>query len=187
MTRRTVLPTTGFWTLLTPDGPQLQLGRVRAQPGCHSPRVPIGAMPHTAFGRDTGRTTDMHKPLLIIAGTYLGAIGLALLLVPAQFGVNAVPDDPSPELIAFLRLLGGPFLGIAVLDWMSRNAQPSRINNTVILANTVGFGIVAANDIVGVLSGNARELAKVFLFVHLAFTVAFVVVWTRARRSAKSA
>src|SRR4051812_40230925 len=62
----------------------------------------------------------MVKVLLTVAAAYLAAIGAALLLVPAQFGVDAVPDDPSSELIALLRLLGGPFLGIAVLNWLWR-------------------------------------------------------------------
>jgi hypothetical protein len=126
----------------------------------------------------------MIKYLLTTAAVYLVAVGLALLLVPLQFGVGAVPRDASPELLALLRLLGGPFLGIAVLDWMSRNSEPSAVRNTVVLANLVGFGAVAANDIVGVISGGARDLAKVFLFVHLSFTIAFVVAWVRGRAPA---
>jgi hypothetical protein len=117
----------------------------------------------------------MVKGLLTVAAAYLGAIGAALLLVPAQFGVDAVPDDPSSELIALLRLLGGPFLGIAVLNWMSRGLDSSQGLRTILLANLVGFGFVAANDVVGVLSGDARDLARVFVVVHLAFTAAFVV------------
>ncbi|UYM05873.1 hypothetical protein [Solicola gregarius] len=126
----------------------------------------------------------MLKPLFVVAAIYLAALGLALLFVPAQFGVDAVPEDPSPELIALLRLLGGPLLGIAVLNWMSRDADPPTVRNTVVLANTVGFGIVAASDVVGVLSGDARDLARVFLIVHLVFTIAFVVAWVRAPASA---
>jgi hypothetical protein len=124
----------------------------------------------------------MNKILLMAAGTYLGVIGLALLIVPAQFGVDAVPDDPSSELIALLRLLGGPFIGIAVLNWMARDAEPATVRNTVILANLVGFAVVAANDVVGVVTGDARDLARVFLVVHLAFTAAFAVAWSRAPR-----
>lgn len=123
----------------------------------------------------------MLKPLLVLSALYLAVIGLALLLVPAQFGVGAVPDDATPELIALLRLLGGPFLGIAVLNWMSRDGAPSALRNTVVAANLVGFGVVALNDAWGVLSGEARDLAAVFLVVHLAFTAAFALVWWRAR------
>jgi hypothetical protein len=42
------------------------------------------------------------------------------------------------------------------------------------LANIVGFGAVTANDIWGVATGEAREVAKLFLVVHLLFTFAFL-------------
>ncbi|MFE6857443.1 hypothetical protein [Nocardia sp. NPDC057668] len=125
----------------------------------------------------------MVKALLIAAGVYLAIIGLALLIVPVQFGVDAVPEDASPELVALLRLLSGPFLGVAVLNLMSRSAAPGSIRNTVLLANLVGFGVVAGNDVWGVASGEARDLAAVFLVVHLAFTAAFAVAWVRAGRT----
>ena len=123
----------------------------------------------------------MTKPLLVAAGAYLAAIGLALIVVPKQFGVGAVPDDASPELIALLRLLGGPFLGISVLNWMSRKAEPAAIRNTVILANLVGFAAVTANDVVGVATGHARAVAAVFLLVHAAFALLFAIAWLRGR------
>ncbi|MBF6342675.1 hypothetical protein IU409_03990 [Nocardia cyriacigeorgica] len=125
----------------------------------------------------------MLKPLFVTTAIYLAAVGLALVFVPAQFGVGAVPDDASPELIALLRLLGGPLLGIAVLNWTSRNAVPASVRGTVVLANIVGFGAVAVNDVWGVLSGEARDLAAVFLVVHLGFTLGFLYVWVRSRRA----
>ncbi|MBF6169897.1 hypothetical protein [Nocardia blacklockiae] len=124
----------------------------------------------------------MLRYLLVVAALYLGLIGLALLVVPAQFGVGAVPEDASSELIALLRLLSGPFLGVAVLNWMSRDAAPAAVRNTVVLADLVGFGVVAANDVWGVISGEARDLARVFLVVHLAFAIAFAVAWVRSGR-----
>ena len=118
----------------------------------------------------------MFKLVLRLSAIYLTIVGLALMFAPLQFGIGAVPQDASPELIALLRLLGGPFLGIAVLNWMTRDAEPSTTRDAVILANIVGFGAVAANDVWSVFSGEAREVARVFLAVHLLFTAAFVVV-----------
>jgi hypothetical protein len=60
-----------------------------------------------------------------------------------------------------------------VLNWLSRKAEPSTLR-VVLLANIVGFGAVAANDIWGVASGEARDIAKLFLIIHLLFTLAFV-------------
>src|SRR5690606_21643944 len=91
----------------------------------------------------------MTKPLLTLASLYLAAIGLALVFVPRQFGVGAVPADAPAELVALLRLLGGPLLGIAVLDWLSRGAPPSPWLRAVLAGNLVGFGVVTANDVWG--------------------------------------
>lgn len=118
----------------------------------------------------------MFKLVLTLSAIYLAIIGLALIFAPVQFGIGAVPQDASPELIALLRLLGGPFLGIAALNWMTCKAEPSTARNAVIVANIVGFGSVAANDVWGVFSGQAREIAKMFLVIHLLFTAAFVAV-----------
>jgi hypothetical protein len=129
----------------------------------------------------------MLRLTLTLSALYLAGVGLALLIVPLKFGVGAVPANASPELIALLRLLGGPFLGIAVLNWLSRTAEPSTTLRAVLIANIIGFGAVAANDIWGVFSGEARELAKIFLPIHLLFTLAFVAAaranWHNVRRA----
>ena len=114
------------------------------------------------------------KAVLVASSIYLAFIGLAVLFEPRHFGIGAVPPDASPALIAFLRIFAGPCLGIAVLNWMVRDAEPSAARRAVVLANIVGFGCVAANDVWGVFSGDARQVAKAFLVVHLLFTGAFV-------------
>lgn len=130
------------------------------------------------------------KLTFIASAIYLAAIGLALLLAPVQFGVGAVPPNASSELIALMRLLGGPFLGISVLNGLFRNAGPSPARRSVVVANVVGFGAVALNDIWGVASGEAREAARIFVIVHVLFTLAFIVFgrpWTGAPTPATDA
>ena len=117
----------------------------------------------------------MVRYLLKVAAVYLGAIGAALLVVPVQFGSGAVPSDASPELVSLLRLLGGPLVGIAVLNWITPTADERYPLKPVLVANLLGFGLVAGNDVVGVLTGDARELARVFLPLHLAFAVSFAL------------
>jgi hypothetical protein len=127
------------------------------------------------------------KLTLVISAAYLAVVGLALMFAPLQFGIGAVPTDASPALLALLRLLGGPFLGIAVLNWHARDAEPSRTRDAIVLANLVGFGAVAANDVWGVFSGHARDAAKVFLAVHVLFTLMFAIVGReRSRRPPRS-
>jgi hypothetical protein len=118
--------------------------------------------------------------LLPIAAAYMALVGIGMMFVPHQFGIGAVPADASPALIAFLRIFGGPCLGIAVLNWVARDAEPSSARNAIILGNLVGFAGVAASDVAGVFSGAARPIAKLFLVIHLAMAVAFALQW-RAR------
>jgi hypothetical protein len=113
--------------------------------------------------------------LLSIASIYLAFVGLGLIFAPQRFGVDAVPTDASAALIAYLRLFGSPFLGIAVLNWMARNAEPSSARNAIILGNIAGFAAIAALDLWGLSSG-ARPLTTLFAIIHLLFAVAFIWV-----------
>jgi hypothetical protein len=90
------------------------------------------------------------KTVLTVSAIYLGLIGIGLLLFPRQFGVDAVPPDASPALLALLRLLGGPMVGIAVMNWMARDAAPSPTRNAIVTGNLVGFALVTLNDGQGV-------------------------------------
>ena len=71
-----------------------------------------------------------------------GRPGVGFMLAPRQIGIDAVPEDAFPALIAYLRIFGGPILGIAVLNWIARNAEPSAARNAIVLGNIVGFGCV---------------------------------------------
>jgi hypothetical protein len=122
--------------------------------------------------------------LLSVAAIYMALVGLGLIFAPQAFGIGAVPPDVSSALIAYLRLFGSPLLGIAVLNWTARNAEPSTARNAIILGNMVGFGAIAALDLWGLFSG-ARPLTKVFALIHLLFAVAFIWVG-RTSMSAKT-
>jgi hypothetical protein len=125
------------------------------------------------------------KVVLSIAAAYMALVGVGMMFVPQQFGVGAVPADASPALIAFLRIFGGPCIGIAVLNWVARDAEPSSARNAIILGNMVGFACVAASDVWSVFTGDARPIAKLFLVVHLSMAIAFVLQWlARDRASA---
>lgn len=123
------------------------------------------------------------KAVLTVSAVYLAILGVGFMFAPREVGVDAVPADASPALIAYLRLFGGPFLGIAVLNWLARNAEPSAARNAIVLANIVGFGCTTAMDVWGVFGGGARQVAKLFLVIHLLMTVAFVVAGRASMRA----
>jgi hypothetical protein len=120
------------------------------------------------------------RTVLTVSAIYLGVLGLGFMLVPRQIGIGAVPPNASPELVAYLRIFGGPCVGIAVLNWLARNAELSSALDAIVLANIVGFACVSAMDVWGVFSGGARPIAKVFLVIHLLMTIGFIMAW-RAR------
>lgn len=126
------------------------------------------------------------KGVLTISAIYLGVLGVGFMFAPRQVGIDAVPPDASPALLAYLRIFGGPMVGIAVLNWMVRNAEPSAARDAIVLANIVGFASVTSMDIWGVFSGAARPVAKLFLVIHLLMTVGFVLAWRASRRAQRS-
>ena len=127
----------------------------------------------------------MTKAVLTVSAIYQGIVGVGMMLVPRQFGIDAVPADASPALILFLRIFGGPIVGIAVLNWMARNAGPSAARKAIVVANIVGFGCITLIDVWGVFTGGARPIAKLFLVIHLLFTVAFGLAWRTDVRASR--
>jgi hypothetical protein len=123
------------------------------------------------------------RPVLTVSAIYIGLLGLGFMFVPQQIGIGAVPPDASPALVAYLRIFGGPCLGIAVLNWLARDAEPSTALDAIILANIVGFASVSAMDVWGVFSGGARPVAKLFLVVHLLMTIGFIMAWRGGRQA----
>src|SRR5512143_3880968 len=80
--------------------------------------------------------------LFLIGAVYLGLVGLGFLVAPGVFTFGALGATPA-VIVAELRQYGGALLGIAVLNWVARNAEPSKARDGVFLGNTVGFGLVA--------------------------------------------
>jgi hypothetical protein len=115
------------------------------------------------------------KAVLTVSAIYLGVLGVGFMFAPREIGIEAVPADASPALIAYLRIFGGPCLGIAVMNWMVRNAEPSPTLKAIVVGNIVGYASVTSMDLWGVLSGGARPVAKLFLVIHFLMTIAFIV------------
>ena len=124
--------------------------------------------------------------LLSIAAIYMALVGLGLIFAPQAFGVGAVPTDASAALIAYLRLWGSPLLGIAVLNWMARHAEPSTARHAIILGNIVGFAAIAAVDVWGSFSGGRPVIHQVFALLHLLFAVAFIWVGRMSKSANRS-
>jgi hypothetical protein len=115
------------------------------------------------------------RVILTLASIYMAVLGLGFIFAPQIIGIDAVPLDASPALIAFLRIPGSAFIAIAVMDFGARKTEPSTARDAIVVANIVGFGLAAILNIIGVLTGG-RQLALVFCAVHLSFAITFVLV-----------
>ncbi|MGB8647599.1 MAG: hypothetical protein WCF84_20360 [Anaerolineae bacterium] len=113
--------------------------------------------------------------LLIVAAIYLALIGLGFLLAPSLMVFSALPSGVPEGVFAELRQYGGALLGIAVLNWIARNAEASKAKDGVFYGNTVGFGLVALGGVLRQLSG-AMAVGWVFVVIHLLFAIAFFIV-----------
>jgi len=124
------------------------------------------------------------RTILTVAAVYLALLGLGFIFAPEAIGRGAVPENPPPALIAYLRVFGSTFLGIAVMNWTARDAGPSPARDSILLGNVVGFAVGPALDVWGLQTG-ARQLAMVFAIVHLCFALAFFSAWRADRSRAK--
>ena len=121
------------------------------------------------------------KLVLTIASIYLGLVGIGLLLAPTYM-VFGLPDEASPLLISELRAMSDVFLGIAVLDWLARNAEASRALNAILLGNVVGFSLSVILGTNVALTGGLA-ISWFFTGLSLVCAVGFIVVG-RANRFA---
>jgi hypothetical protein len=112
--------------------------------------------------------------LFSAAALYLGLVGLGFLLAPGTLVFGALGQTPT-IIMAELRQYGGALLGIATLNWVSRNAEPSIARNGIFLGNTIGFGLVAIGGVLRQLSG-AVAIGWLFVLINLFFALAFFMV-----------
>jgi hypothetical protein len=87
---------------------------------------------------------------------------------------GAVDASASADILFSLRIPASMALGIAVLDWMSRNAEASVARKAVVTANLAGFTLSAVLGIWGGLSG-APAAVWAFVVVHALFATGFLV------------
>ena len=112
--------------------------------------------------------------LFLLAALYLGLVGLGFLLAPSTMEFGALGATPA-IIVAELRQYGGALIGIAVLNWVARNAEPSKARDGVFLGNTVGFGLVTIGGILRQLSG-AVAIGWLFVIINALFAVSFFIV-----------
>lgn len=112
--------------------------------------------------------------LLTISAIYLVLVGLGMLLVPQALIFSGSAGTPAGVWWA-LRHYGGVMLGIAVLNWMARNAEASKARDAIFLGITVAYTLTAIVFVLDVVSGGVVSVWA-FAIISALFAVAFFVV-----------
>ena len=114
------------------------------------------------------------KLLFVLSATYWALMGVVLQAVPVMaFGLDA---NASPSLIANLRVPASLLFPLAVLNWLSRNSDPSAARDAIFVSNLTAFALVGIGDLLVTLMPGADPIGWVFVVINLLFAVAFFVV-----------
>ena len=110
--------------------------------------------------------------LFVISAIYLALVGLGFLFAPTALMFGTVGPEASAALIANLRGPASLFIAIALLNWLARNAEPSKIRDAIVLSNIVGFALAGVLDVLAVGRG-APSIELVPAIINLVIVVAF--------------
>ena len=109
--------------------------------------------------------------LFTITSIYLALSGLGILISPTAMLAGTL--DPSAlVVIDAFRGLGGAILGIAIINWMARNAEASKLLDGIVLGNTVGFAFATVFSLLSWLHGYP-PFGWVLIVLNLALTISF--------------
>lgn len=83
------------------------------------------------------------RALMSLSAGFLAILGLGTTFLPQELLVHA-GTEPVPVAVLLVQLLGALYLGLAMLNWMSRGFIAGGIyGRPVTLANLVSFGVGA--------------------------------------------
>ena len=110
----------------------------------------------------------MTRALLLSSSVFLAILGMAGTFLPAETLV-ALGIEPSRPFMVIFQIMGGLYMGFAILNWMSRNAPMGGIyGKPVAMANLVHFLVVALMLIKETFGG---ELGNGFLILSVLYAV----------------
>ncbi|WP_144511484.1 multidrug DMT transporter permease [Bacillus sp. FJAT-22090] len=111
------------------------------------------------------------KWLLSSSAVVMGLLGLAGTFIPEEIS-KILEIDSSPIVPIFLQIIGGLYLGFAMLNWFTRSALIGGIyNKPVVLGNLIHCIVV--------FFALFRQLAEQFHFISVILTVVYLgfAVW----------
>jgi len=112
------------------------------------------------------------KPLFTAHSLVSWVFGLALLVVPVPL-LTAYGITLNPGGMIISQLLGGALIGLGVVSWFARRANPSDALRAIILGDVVLSVLGCVVSIYGVLSTVSNALGWVNVLLYGFFAVGF--------------
>ena len=115
------------------------------------------------------------KWLLSSSAVMTGLLGLAGTFLPEEI-LKTLGIDSSPITLILLQIIGGLYLGFAMLNWFTRSALIGGIyNKPVVLGNLIHY-IVVFFALIRQLAEHFHFIFVILTFVYLGFAVWFTLV-----------
>ncbi|MEW5939386.1 MAG: hypothetical protein AB1750_06985 [Chloroflexota bacterium] len=124
--------------------------------------------------------------MFTIAAVYLIASGLFGLIAPAAASAGTLPESAPGMLSMMIRFWGVAYIGLGLIAWLVRNAEPSKARDGVTLGVTVFFALHALTSLYGQFTDTSVSTHWVMATVQALIAVGFFVAG-RASMSGKSA
>lgn len=87
--------------------------------------------------------------MFIIAAIYGIASGLFSLIAPAAASAGTLTEGMPGMLFMMVRFFGVAYIGLGLIAWLVRNAEPSKARDGVTLGLTVFFALHALTSLYG--------------------------------------
>ena len=123
--------------------------------------------------------------IFIIAAIYGIVGGASSLLAPGAGAGDAVVNDSGFAFMS-MRFLGVAYIGLGLIAWLMRNAEPSKARNSVTLGLAVFFALHALTSLYGQFTDTSVSTHWVMATVQALIAVGFFLAG-RASMSGKSA
>lgn len=115
------------------------------------------------------------KWLLSSSAVIMGLVGLAGTFIPEEI-LKILGIDPTPVTLILLQIIGGLYLGFAMLNWFTRSALIGGIYNKPVVLGNLMHCIVVFFALIRHLAEQFHFLLLILTFIYFGFAVWFTLV-----------
>ncbi len=113
--------------------------------------------------------------MFIIAAIYGIASGLFSLIAPAAASAGTLTEGMPGMLFMIVRFFGVAYIGLGLIAWLVRNAEPSKARDGVTLGLTVFFALHALTSLYGQFTDTSVSNHWVMATVQALIAIGFFV------------